>query len=53
MTSMSFLNTSMLVHLNSVDVTVKALEEELIPSDDVDEAMALIHMLYSNHCGHI
>ena len=53
MTAMSYLNTSLLVKLNPVDVTVEDLEKTLFPIEDEDEAAALIHVLYSNHCGHI
>jgi hypothetical protein len=53
MTSMSYLTTSLLLQLNSVDVIVEDMEKALIPIEDEDEAAALIHILYSNHYGHM
>ncbi len=53
MTAMSYLNNSLLIQLNTMDVTVEDLEKALIPVEDEDEAAALIDILYSKHCAHM
>jgi len=47
MTAMSYLNNSLLIQLNTMDVTVEDLEKALIPVEDEDEAAAIANIVHT------
>ena len=50
MAAMSYLLPGLSVQLYSMDVPVEDIEKALTPMEDEENTIALLYILYNNHC---